>query len=117
MSLKRADFRRVLAGKAVGVMFVFFIGVWMLMEVGVFERLGDPFVGVLLPVWSPVYLAILFASGLRNTYLPWLESGVLFSLLIAILLYVEAVLLAGISRTLRAGYRTYQQGETDKHPS
>jgi ABC-type nitrate/sulfonate/bicarbonate transport system permease component len=112
MTFKRSDIRRVVVGKAVGAVFAFLLGVWMLWEVvDSFGGLSDPLVGILSPVWAPVYLAILYASGLRNNYFLWLENGILFYLLIALLLYLEAVLLAGIYRTLQAGYRSYRQGK------
>lgn len=117
MPIDRTDIRRMVAGRSVGVVAAVLVGAGALMAFGVFERLGDPSVGLLSPVWMPVYLAILAASGLRNVYLPWVGSGVAFSLLVAVLLYLEAVLLAGFFRTLRAGYRCYHRGTTDEAPS
>jgi len=52
-------------------------------------------------VFVPAYLAILFASGLRNVYLPWLGNGVAFHAVAVGGLYLQAVLLAGLYRAAR----------------
>lgn len=44
------------------------------------------------------YIAIVAASGLRNLYFGWLGSGVLFYLVVAVFLVIEALVLTGIHR-------------------
>lgn len=111
MTIKTNDLRRMFGSKSVGVVFAFLLVGWMLMEIGVLGGLGDPFVGILSPAWAPVYVAILYASGLRNVYLPVLGNGILFQLVIAVFLYLEAVLFTGIYRVIRAAYRSSRSGK------
>lgn len=116
MTITTSQLRRMFGSKSVGVVFAFLIVVWMLTKVGLLS-IGDPLIGILLPAWAPVYVALLYASGLRNVYLPVLGSGILFQLVIAVLLYLEAVLFAGIYRVIRAAYRSYRGGKPGEVPS
>lgn len=116
MTIKTSDLRRMFGSKSVGVVFAFLLVVWMLTKVGLLS-IGDPFIGILLPAWAPVYVAILIASGLRNVHLPVLGSGILFQLVIVVFLYLEAVLFAGIYRVIRAAYRSYKDGNPGEVPS
>jgi uncharacterized membrane protein (DUF485 family) len=47
------------------------------------------------------YLAILFASALRNLYFGWLGDGVLFYVVVGIGLFVEALVLTGLYHAVR----------------
>lgn len=47
------------------------------------------------------YLAILFASALRNMYFGWLGDGVLFYVVVGIGLFVEALVLTGLYHAVR----------------
>lgn len=93
---------RVLAGRTVQVAFAFLFGVWLLLAGGWFpDALYQP----LSLLWLPSYLAFVVASSLRNTALSWLGSGLHFRVVVMFLTYVEAVLLAGLVRSLRTLYR------------
>ena len=98
---------RILAGKTVQLVFAFIFGFFILIDT---SWLPEPLYAPLYPFWLPSYLAIAVATGVRNTVFPWLESGVLFDVAILLLIYVEAVLLAGLFRFLRNIYQTYQRG-------
>lgn len=50
------------------------------------------------------YAAILAASGLRNGYLAWLGSGLLFDLVVAFFLFLEALVFAAF---LHLGRRAF----------
>lgn len=105
MALDRATLRRF-GGTAVVTAFAVLLGFWVLLR---FDWLQDPFVGPLLPLWLPAYLSVLFASWLRNVYLPWLGSGTLFWTVSVLFLYAEAVLLAGAYRVIREGFDAHRE--------
>lgn len=89
MPAVRSSLRRVFVGNEVGAM------------------LGVLVVGSLLvPSFVPAYLAVLFASGLRNVYLAWLGSGALFYGVALAVLYLEAVVLTGLLLAARHVYRS-----------
>lgn len=57
----------------------------------------------------PGYLALLFASGVRNVYLAWLGSGVLFYVVAFFFLYLQAVVLTVLYFVFRHGYQTFRK--------
>lgn len=57
----------------------------------------------------PTYLAVLLASGVRNGYLAWLGSGVLFYTVAFFFLYLEAVALTATYFGLRSMYLTLRR--------
>lgn len=95
------------AGRTVAFLFAFVLGFWLLSES---DLLLEALYAPLYPFWLPSYLAVAFASGLRNVYLPHLGSGLLFDATVVAFLYLEAVLLAGAVRVLR---RTYRRGRAN----
>ncbi|MFC6826666.1 hypothetical protein [Halopelagius fulvigenes] len=102
--------RNAFAGRTVALLFAFVLGFWLLLESNLLlEALYAP----LYPFWLPSYLAVAFASGLRNVFLPRLGSGLLFDATVVAFLYLEAVLLAGAVRLLRRTYRTYRRGRAN----
>lgn len=103
--------RRVLAGRPVQLAFAFVLGFWLVLETG---WLPDPWYAPLYPFWLPAYLAIALASGVRNTVFSWLGSGVLFHGAIVSVIYLEAVVVAGLYRILRRVHRTYQRGREEQ---
>ena len=108
--MAQATLQRTLADRTVLLAFAFLAVFWIPVDAG---WLFEPLYAVLYPFWLPGYLSVLFASGLRNVYLPWLGSGVLFEAVGYAFLYLEAVLLAGVYRALRGVYRTYQRGKAE----
>lgn len=98
---------RMFVGKTVQLLFAFIFGFFILIDM---SWLPEPLYAPLYPFWFPSYLAIAVATGVRNTFFPWMGSGVLIYVAILVLIYVEAVLLAGLFRFLRNIYQTYQRG-------
>lgn len=114
MALDTEDIRNIFLGRAVvfalGFIAVFWGLLTLLLEWGV---IPEQLYGAFYPFWLPVYLAILFASGMRNIYFPWLGNGILFNTVIVAFLYLEAVLLAAVYRVLRQFYRRYKQNRKE----
>lgn len=105
---------RMFAGKSVQFIFAFIVVVWLILELG---WLPEWLYAPLYPFWFPTYLAFAIGSGVRNTVLPWLGSGFLFDIAVLLSIYVESVLLAGLFRSLRSIYQTYQRGRDAKADS
>ena len=108
MALNRDTLRKVFLGKAVWAVFVLFAVVWILAWNSSFP---ESFYAVLYPLWMPGYLAVLLTTALRNSYLPWFGSGLLFGVAVFLVLYLEAVVVSSVYYTLRHIYRTYRRGQ------
>lgn len=98
MTFNNAGVRRLFVGKEVGIV------------------LGILLAGtMLIPAFIPGYLAVLFASGLRNVFLAWLGSGVLFYAVAFVFLYLQAVAVTAIYlavQTIYQSFRTTPPGES-----
>jgi hypothetical protein len=92
MSSRIRSLRQIFIGRDVGIVFGILIA-------------GSLLIGAFLP-W---YLAVLFASSLRNVYLHQLGSGLLFDSVAVLILYVQAVLLTAIYRMSRFLYQKLRQ--------
>jgi general stress protein CsbA len=84
-------------------------------EVGIV--LGVLLVGSILVQASflPTYLAVLFASGVRNVYVAWLGNGVLFWAVALLGLYAQAVVVTAaylVVRTVARSLRSTSTGES-----
>lgn len=88
MTREIGGIRRVFVGETVGVIFGILLAGTVLIQ-GAFV---------------PGYIAVLYASGLRNVYLPWLGSGAVFYSVVCLFLYLQAVVLAGLYFLLRHLY-------------
>lgn len=105
----RSLLQRATMDRTVWAAFALLIGLWLPASAGWLPEQSSAY---LFPFWLPGYLAVLVASGLRNGYLPWLGSGVLFTAVWVSLIYVEAVFVAGCYRSVRHVYRRYRRGRT-----
>lgn len=99
MTVNNGGVRRLFVGKEVGVV------------------LGILLAGTILIQGSfvPAYLAVLLASGLRNVYIAWLGSGVLFYAVAFVFLYLQAVAVTAMYLALQTTYhslRTTPPGES-----
>lgn len=90
MNVERGGVRRLFFGKVVGVV------------------LGILLAGTMLIRGSfvPAYLAVLLASGLRNVYIAWLGSGVLFYAAAFVFLYLQAVAVTAVYLALLTTYQS-----------
>lgn len=93
MILTVSEFRRLFVGKEVGTILAVLLAGSLLISGG----------------FVPAYLAVLLASGVRNVYLSWLGSGVLFYAVAFFFLYLQAVVLTAIYYVLRRGYQTFRK--------
>lgn len=90
MASRIRSLRQIFIGKDIGIIFGLLIA-------------GSLLVGAFLP-W---YLAVLFASSLRNAYLYQLGSGLLFYGVAVLILYIQAVLLTAIYHMSRRLYQKF----------
>lgn len=88
MTSKSNPVRRVFAGKETGIILGVLIAGSLLISGG----------------FVPTYLAILLASGVRNTYLASLGSGMLFYTVAFVFLYLQAVVLSALYLGFRHVY-------------
>lgn len=92
MTPETSSIRRLFIGKVVGILFSILLAGSLLISGG----------------FVPTYLAVLLASGLRNVYLGWLGSGVLFYAVALVFLYLEAVVMTLLYFGLRCAYENLQ---------
>lgn len=90
MTLEVRAIRRLFVGKEVGKMLAILLAGSLLISGG----------------FVPTYLAVLFASGVRNAHFAWLGSGVLFYAVAFVFLYLEAVALTAVYFAIRYAYQT-----------
>ncbi len=60
---------------------------------------------VTYPIWIPAYLSLLGATWIRNSFFAALSSDVFVYGLAAVIMYIEAVVLAQLFRVGRTGYQ------------
>lgn len=92
MTTGTQSLRRIFVGREVGLVFSILLAGSLLISGG----------------FVPGYLAVLLASGLRNVYLGWLGSGILFYAVALVFLYLEAVALTMAYVGLRYVYESIQ---------
>ena len=92
MTTETQSLRRIFVGREVGLVFSILLAGSLLISGG----------------FVPGYLAVLLASGLRNVYLGWLGSGILFYAVALVFLYLEAVALTMAYVGLRYVYESIQ---------
>lgn len=99
MTLPDSGVRRILAGKEVGIVFGILLAGSLLIQ-------GS---------FLPGYLAVLFASGVRNVYLAWLGDGILFWAVALFALYAQAVVVTAsylTVQTIAGSLRSKPPGES-----
>jgi hypothetical protein len=90
MTLTDSGARRVFVGKEIAVVFGLFLAGSALIQTA----------------FLPAYLAVLFASGLRNVYFAWLGNGILFWTVALVGLYLQAVVVTAGYLAVRTAVRS-----------
>lgn len=101
MTFIHGGLRRILVGKEVGVVLAVLLAGSLLIQAR----------------FLPAYLAVLFASGVRNVYVMWLGNGVLFWTVALVGLYLQAVAVTAgylAVRTVVVSLRGTSPGESSK---
>lgn len=106
MNSQRDSVYEILFGPVVKVLFASLIITWFVFEAQLVPK--QAYV-LLIPVWVPTFIAFSIADSIRTVTSPLLSGGLLFDIVVFLVLYVEAVCIAGVSTYCFSIYQRYIQ--------